>query len=225
VTLTELADTSAAAYGITSRLTVNARALGPRVGREVQRVIQAAKGGDWSEKDGTVTAGGVELLPGEYDLALEIAGGSDAIALLPVPSRSAATSLRDASEPAGGGPGGFLLLDTAVTSVLEAEGHARDLIRDIQQARRAAGLDVSDRIELRFEGDDDLAAVLEAFGDLIRGETLAVAIEFAPANVGSTDRVMEWADGHLTVLAAGSWGAADGGRFELRKAGRMVSNV
>ncbi|BDZ46561.1 hypothetical protein GCM10025866_24700 [Naasia aerilata] len=62
-----------------------------------------------------------------------------------------------------------------MTPVLEAEGHARDLIRDIQQARRSAGLDVSDRIELRFEGDEDLAAVLEAFGDLVRAETLTVS--------------------------------------------------
>jgi isoleucyl-tRNA synthetase len=134
-------------------------------------------------------------------------------------------SLRDASEPGGVGPAGFLLLDTALTPALEAEGHARDLVRDIQQARRSAGLDVSDRIELRFEGDEDLAAVLEAFGDLIRGETLAVSVDFAPAGIGSTDRVLAWGDGHLTVLAAGSWGAADGGRFELRKAGRMVIDV
>ncbi|WP_210480998.1 isoleucine--tRNA ligase [Naasia sp. SYSU D00948] len=206
ITLTDLAATSAEAFGITTRLTVNARALGPRIGKDVQRVIKAAKSGDWSREGDTVTAGDVELLPGEYDLALEIAGDSEsAIALLP--------------------GGGFLLLDTALTPELEAEGHARDLIRDIQQARRAAGLDVSDRIELRFEGDGDLGEVLESFSDLVRSETLALSIEFAPAGSGSNDRVMTWADGHLTHLKAGSWGAADGGRFELRKAGRMVSNV
>jgi isoleucyl-tRNA synthetase len=207
VTLTDLAGTSAEAYGITSRLTVNARALGPRIGKDVQRVIQAAKAGDWSEIDGVVTAGGFPLQPGEYELALEIsgAGGDAAIGLLP--------------------PGGFLLLDTAVTAELEAEGHARDLIRDIQQARRAAGLDVSDRIELHLEGDDGLAAVLAAHGDLVAAETLAVALDVAPATAASTDRVTRWADGRVTPIAPGSWGATNGGRIELRRAGRMVSDV
>ncbi|BDZ46560.1 isoleucine--tRNA ligase [Naasia aerilata] len=64
VTLTDLADTTADAYGITSRLSVNARALGPRIGREVQRVIQAAKSGDWTQDGDTVTAGGIALEPG-----------------------------------------------------------------------------------------------------------------------------------------------------------------
>ena len=44
--------------------------------------------------------------------------------------------------------GGFVVLDTAVTPELAAEGVARDLVRAVQQARRDAGLDVSDRIAL-----------------------------------------------------------------------------
>ena len=44
--------------------------------------------------------------------------------------------------------GGFVVLDTAVTPELAAEGLARDLVRAVQQARRDAGLDVSDRIAL-----------------------------------------------------------------------------
>ncbi|MDQ4138341.1 MAG: isoleucine--tRNA ligase, partial [Actinomycetota bacterium] len=47
-------------YGITRRLTVNARALGPRLGKDVQRVIQASKAGDWSIEGDTVTVGGFE---------------------------------------------------------------------------------------------------------------------------------------------------------------------
>ena len=42
--------------------------------------------------------------------------------------------------------GGFVVLDTAVTPELEAEGAARDLVRAVQQARKDAGLQVSDRI-------------------------------------------------------------------------------
>ncbi|HEY8588698.1 MAG TPA: isoleucine--tRNA ligase, partial [Naasia sp.] len=207
VTLTDLAGTSAEAYGITSRLSVNARALGPRIGKDVQRVIQAAKAGDWAEDAGIVTAGGIELQDGEYELALEIsgAGGDSAIGLLP--------------------GGGFLLLDTAVTPELEAEGRARDLIRDIQQARRAAGLDVSDRIELHLEGDGDLAAVLAVHGELVAAETLAVSLDVTAAAPGSGATDSRWADGSVTPLASGSWGAAHGGRIELRRAGRMVGDV
>src|SRR6185312_7759924 len=132
VEFVELQEDSATRYGITSKLTVNARAAGPRLGKQVQQVIQAARAGDWSEVDGVVTVGGVELAEGEYDLVLETAqtGGEShtALALL-----------------AGGG---FALLDTATTPELEAEGLARDIIRAVQDTRKAAGLDVSDRIRL-----------------------------------------------------------------------------
>ncbi|HEY6739024.1 MAG TPA: isoleucine--tRNA ligase, partial [Actinopolymorphaceae bacterium] len=51
-------------------LSVVPRALGPRLGPEVQRVIRAVKAGDWSATDDGVVAGGVPLRDGEYDLKL-----------------------------------------------------------------------------------------------------------------------------------------------------------
>ena len=189
-------------FGIAQRLTVNARALGPRLGRGVQAVIAAAKAGDWRHDGESVVVGGVPLLDGEYDLVLERARASvdEAMGLLP--------------------GGGFVLLDTAVTPELEQEGRARDFIRDVQQARRAAGLEVGDRIDLAVEGDDDLQSMLEVHGDLVRGETLVESLLVSAAGPGTGDRVLRWPDGHLTVLAAGSWGASgDGARFELHRAG------
>ncbi|MFD1713968.1 isoleucine--tRNA ligase [Amnibacterium flavum] len=209
VRLVDLESTSAADYGISTRLTVNARALGPRIGKEVQRVIQAAKSGDWSADGDVVSAGGIELVAGEYELVLSADTAGDeagpALSLLP--------------------GGGFLLLDTALTPELEAEGRARDLVRDIQQARRAAALDISDRIDIRFEGDADLAAVLDAHRELIASETLAVSVEFSPATADSTGNLTAWPDGHLTLQKPGTWGAADGGRFELRKTGPVRLDV
>lgn len=159
VRFVELSDSSAADYGITSRLTVNARAAGPRLGKNVQTVIKAARAGDWSEDGGVVTAGGIALEEGEYDLVLETAaaeGGSDtALALL-----------------AGGG---FVLLDTATTPALEAEGLARDIVRSVQDTRKAAGFDVSDRISLGlvFSDAGDADAISFVTDVDIAAETLA----------------------------------------------------
>ncbi|TQJ32034.1 isoleucine--tRNA ligase [Microbacterium sp. SLBN-146] len=159
--LVELEDETARSYGITHRLSVNARAAGPRLGRDVQRAIQGAKSGDWSEQDGVVVSGGLPLEPGEYDLVLETSGRpeGEALALL--------------------GSGGFVLLDTTTTPALEAEGFARDMVRAVQDTRKAAGFDVSDRIALHLGFDDaeEAAVFTGASGsvnsELIAGETLA----------------------------------------------------
>ena len=69
---------------------------------------------------------------------------------------------------------GFVVLDTTVTPELAAEGLARDVIRAVQQARRDAGLDISDRISLTVSGDDEVWAATVAYEKLIMTETLSV---------------------------------------------------
>jgi isoleucyl-tRNA synthetase len=174
VTLVEFSEDSASAYGITSRLTVNARAAGPRLGKGVQQVIQAARAGDWIEADGVVTAGGVELVDGEYELELSAgSNGGDSDAALALLSG-----------------GGFILLDTTMTPGLEAEGLARDVIRAVQDTRKSAGFDVSDRIRLNLVFDDeaDAAAVASATDVEIAGDTLATrfGVHNAPADASDT---------------------------------------
>lgn len=162
VSFAALTETSAAEYGVTSRLSVNARAAGPRLGKTVQQAIAGARTGDWSELDGVVTAGGIELVPGEYDLVMEASSGADggvALALLP--------------------SGGFALLETTLTPELEAEGLARDVIRAVQDTRKAADLQVSDRIvlNLTFAEQADEDAVRSALGVVdIAGDTLAASL-------------------------------------------------
>ena len=59
----------AASYGVSQRLTVNARAAGPRLGKDVQTAIKGSKSGDWSVSEtGEVTAGGLVLQDGEFTL-------------------------------------------------------------------------------------------------------------------------------------------------------------
>ncbi|MFJ4045473.1 isoleucine--tRNA ligase [Microbacterium sp. NPDC089987] len=156
VELVQLAEHTATDYGISHRLSVNARAAGPRLGKEVQKAIRAAKEGAWTEENGMVTAGGIALEPHEYELVLETAGRPEGEALALVPG------------------GGFMLLDTVTTPELEAEGMARDAIRVVQEARKNAGLDVSDRIVLALNVSAANAAALRQHAELIAGETLAI---------------------------------------------------
>jgi len=159
-----------AANPVERRLTVNARAAGPRIGKQVQQAIAGAKSGDWSEPpavDGFagVIAGGIALEPGEYDLTTVIGGdGPDAVV---------ASVLRGTN----GGAGGFVLLDTAITPELEREGYARDLVRAVQDARKEAGLDVSDRISLTLTVPQERVAAVREHQEFIARETLATAFD------------------------------------------------
>jgi len=183
VELVELSLDSASEFGVIKRLSVNARAAGPRLGKNVQSVIQAAKAGDWSQVDGKVTAGGVELEEGEYDLDLvaDLAGGVD----------DAPTDLIGIL-----GGGGFVILDGKVTEELAAEGVARDTVRLIQQARKDAGFDVSDRISLTVSGDEVVIEAIRAHQALVCSETLALEIKLietdsldTPSTVGDNQQV------------------------------------
>ncbi|MCZ4586561.1 isoleucine--tRNA ligase [Rhodococcus opacus] len=143
-------------------LVVNARAAGPRLGKDVQTVIKAVKAGDWSENsDGVVVAAGIELLPEEYTQRL-VAAEPESTAALP-----------DGA--------GLVVLDSAVTEELEAEGWAKDRIRELQDARRAAGLEVSDRITVVLDVPAERRDWALAHRELIAGEILAVELELAEA--------------------------------------------
>ncbi|MEP9391316.1 isoleucine--tRNA ligase [Gordonia sp. VNK1] len=153
--------TDADAYG-RHELVVNARAAGPRLGKDVQRVIKAVKAGNWtvsSAADGTevVSADGIDLQPGEYTRKL-VAVEPDSTAELP-------------------GGGGLVVLDTAVTEELESEGWAKDRVRELQDARKTLGLDVSDRIEIRLVVPAGRAEWARRHAELIAGEVLAVRFD------------------------------------------------
>ena len=126
----------AGTYGVAQRLTVNARAAGPRLGKDVQKAIKGSKSGDWSvAEDGAVTPAAWRSWR------------------VSTPSRPSPARPRHRRHRHAAG-GGFVVLDTAVTPELAAEGLASDLVRAVQQARRDAGLDVSDRIALTVGGSD-----------------------------------------------------------------------
>ena len=67
-------------------------------------------------------------------------------------------------------------VDVVITPELEAEGLARDVVRRIQNARKAAGFDIADRITTTYQTGPKLAAVFAAHADYIAAETLSVSL-------------------------------------------------
>ena len=130
--------------------------VGPRLGKNTQVVIVAVKKGQWTQEGDVIHVAGESLQPGEYSLRL-------------------VTTSDSPSAPLPGGTG-VVLLDIEVTPELEAEGLARDVVRAVQQARRDADLQVSDRIVLTLGVDEALRAQIERHQALIAGETLATSV-------------------------------------------------
>lgn len=166
IKVVKASDETAKLFGLSKRLTVNARELGPRVGAKVQHVIAQAKQGNWTLDGEKLLVDGLELLPNEYELALttESPEGSQRVGITSV---------------------GFVLLNTEVTSELEEEGMARDAVRHVQQARKDAGLDVSDRIRLSVSGSAAVVSALEKHREFIANETLAKELSIATAEISS----------------------------------------
>jgi isoleucyl-tRNA synthetase len=76
-------------------------------------------------------------------------------------------------------------LDLAIDEDLRAEGRAREIVHAIQNARKTAGLQVEDRIELALDGDASLLEAATAHRDYIVRETLAVELALGGDAVGA----------------------------------------
>ena len=138
----------------------NYRVLGPRLGPRVKAVASALAGDDGSLAAALATGStvslevdgeAVELGPEDVDLARETAGGWGIVS-----------------------EGGLTVaLDLEITPELRSEGLAREVVRVVQDARKAAGLDVADRIELSIESDGEVLQALRQHGDWVAAEVLA----------------------------------------------------
>ena len=147
-----------AAYG-DFELTVNAKVAGPRLGKAVQQAIAEVKSGRGVRNtDGTLSAGGATLNPGEFESKL-VAADPDSTAALP-------------------GGAGLVVLDDTLTPELEAEGWAKDRIRELQDLRKSTGLDVSDRISVIMSVPAERIDWARAHAELIAGEILATSFQF-----------------------------------------------
>ena len=137
----------------------NGKLLGPRLGKDMQSVLAAARSGDWSANDdGSITVGEHTLTGDEFEIALE-----------------------PAAEGAVGGLSGgdaVVVLDTELTPALVNEGHARQLSRWVQDARKSIGLEVTDRISLTVQADDEVQSWLAPHIDNLSAQVLATSFDY-----------------------------------------------
>jgi isoleucyl-tRNA synthetase len=163
----------------------NFRALGPRLGPAVKDVARALEAEDGSlasslARGDRVTVhtarGPVELRPEDVDLSQETAGGWGVAA-----------------------EGGLTVaLDLEVSPELVREGLAREIVRLVQEARKAAGLEITDRIELTIQAGGDAGRAVNDHREWIAGETLATAI--AEGQPGPEAHVERREVGDLSVV-------------------------
>ncbi|WP_319444938.1 MULTISPECIES: isoleucine--tRNA ligase [unclassified Mycobacterium] len=158
-------------------LSVNARVAGPRLGKDVQAAIKAVKAGAGVvNPDGSLTAGPATLLPDEYSSKL-VAAEPEWTAELPNGT-------------------GLVVLDGTLTPELEAEGWAKDRIRELQELRKTTGLDVSDRIHVVMSVPAARDAWARSHAELIAAEVLATSFEF-----GEPADAVELGDGVTVAIA------------------------
>ncbi len=138
--------------------------LGPKYGKDYPRISRALQDGNFSVVDGRIHVEGFVLEPDEVTLSLE-----------PAPGYAAAAD-----------HGVLVVLDTTLTPDLRAEGRAREVVRLIQDARKRAGFNVSDRIHVRYAARDGVAEALQQHAAYICRETLATQL------IAGLDSASDW---------------------------------
>jgi isoleucyl-tRNA synthetase len=137
------------------------KALGPKLGKDLPRVRTALAEGRFSQRgDGAFEVEGFTLLPSEV-LVEHVGAPGLAVG-------------RDA--------GAVAALETALTPDLAEEGLARELVHKLNDLRKEAGLEIADRVHLRYAGA--IAPTVRKFRTLLERETLAVSVDEGLAGRG-----------------------------------------
>jgi isoleucyl-tRNA synthetase len=158
----------------------NYRALGPRFGKRMPQVAAAVEALDPVHVARVMADGGEVGINVDGD---EHTIGPDEVTLALQPLEGYEVEAE---------AGHAVALQLELDDELRREGLAREIVHAVQNARKAAGLDISDRIELSLGGDDDLLAAARAHEPYIAGEVLATSVaydaaEIAPVRVDGRD--------------------------------------
>ncbi len=158
---------------VTYRLLPDNKKLGPKFGARFPALRRALAEADANAIVANVRSGAPTFI-GSGENTFELA--PDEILVTPQPR----AGLAIASEA-----GVVLALDTALTPALVQEGLARDVVRRIQELRKKANFEISDRIVTAVQAEGDLSAAIGAWIDTIKTETLSDEVRFGPPESGS----------------------------------------
>lgn len=137
--------------------------VGKRLGKYMKDILEASKTGAWSKNsDGTLSIASQTLLAEEFELRLVLKEGKAGMAL---PDNTA-----------------VIVMDTNVYPELEREGIARDFVRMVQNLRKESNLDVSDRIDLTYNSENEtILQALSEHKDYITEQVLALSFTVSTA--------------------------------------------
>jgi isoleucyl-tRNA synthetase len=162
----------------------NYRALGPRFGKRMPLVAAAIEALDAAHIAEVMAAGGAvginiegddhTLGPDDVTLALQPLDGYEVEAEA----------------------GHAVALQLQLDDELRREGLAREIVHAVQIARKEAGLEITDRIELALGGDEELLAAARAHQDYLAGEVLAISVAY-----GGGDGASATIDGRELTIA------------------------
>jgi isoleucyl-tRNA synthetase len=167
----------------------NYRTLGPRFGKQMPLVAAAVAALDGAHvaaalRDGRTVV--ISVAGQDHEL------GADDLLIAMQPLEGYQVE-REGSHAVG--------LELEIDVELEVEGWAREIVHAVQAARRAAGLEVTDRIALTLDGDDDLLGAARAYADYIARETLAVQVGYESLN-GVAPAVIDGRELRVAVAVA-----------------------
>jgi isoleucyl-tRNA synthetase len=159
----ELQDVESLADLVSWRAVPNFRTLGPRLGSRVNEIKQALADADGSTLKATLDDQGYVEVRGERLTADDVEFRADQHADFALASEGAWA----------------VALDLDVDEALRVEGTARELVRALNQVRKDAGLQITDRVEITIDVGQapPVDAALQAHRDWIAGEVLAVKLE------------------------------------------------
>jgi isoleucyl-tRNA synthetase len=145
---------------VTMTATPNFPVLGKKFGKRVPQVAGAIKALDTGALSSFMSNGTLKVVvDGE---SIELGREDLSVGVTPTDGFGAAEER-----------GLTVVLDLAMTDELRLEGSAREVINRLQNLRKSAGLDVTDRIRISYAGGTHLSRVFDAQGTLVAAETLA----------------------------------------------------
>lgn len=159
---------------VSYRVKPNYRALGPRFGKLMPKAAAAVEALD--------PAHVAEAIRGQRHIGLNIDGtehelGAEDVTLVMEPLEGYEVEA-DSGRAVG--------LAVELDDQLRREGLAREVVHAIQNARKAAGLEVTDRISLTLDGDDELLAAAREHEAYVAGETLASDLSYGRVSGAAT---------------------------------------